>query len=145
MAFDESRLGGDGFEIFKNGIEPLDVADLQNAIVLPGQLDEFGGLGGVVGHRFFHQHMLALLQQRFGQIKMRGRGRDDVQGVAGGGGFGDGIKNARTVFGGDFARGVGVGVEDAGEFHLAAGGEFGVDADVVLSQRAGAEDGDFDL
>ena len=36
-------------------------------------------------------------------------------------------------------------VENAGEFHLAGGGEFRINADVILAERAGAEDGDFDL
>ena len=62
--------------------------------------------------------------------------------VAGGGGLGDGVENARAVFGGDFAGGVGGRVVNAGEFHLAGGGQFGVDADVFFAQRAGAEDGD---
>ena len=121
------------------------MADLQDAILLLRELDQFGGLRGVVGHRFFDQHVFALREQRFGQLEMRDGGRDDVQRVAGGGGFGDGIENARVVFGGDFAGGLGVGVINAGEFDLSGGGQFGVDADVFFAERAGAEDGHFDL
>ena len=50
------------FEIFENGIEPLDVADLQDAILLLRELDQFGGLRGVVGHRFLDQDVFALLR-----------------------------------------------------------------------------------
>ncbi len=108
-------------------------------------LNQFGGLLGAVGHRLFDQNVFALLQQQFGEFKMRGGGCDNVQRVGGGSGLGDGVENAHIMFGGDFARGVGLDVEDAGEFHLAGCGEFSVNADVVLSQRPGAENGDFDL
>ena len=145
MALDEARLGGDGFEKFENGIEPLDVADLQDAIFLLREFAQFGGLRGIVGHRFFDEDMFALREQLFGDVKMRGGGRDDVQRVAGGGGFGDGIENAQLVFLGDFAGGFGVSIVNAGEFHLAGGVEFGINAGVMLTERAGAEDGDFDF
>ena len=75
---------------------------------------------------------------------MGGGGGDDVEGVGTGGGFGGGVKDADVVPDGDFGRGVGVGVKHAGEFDLAGGGEFGVDANVLLAERAGAEHGDFD-
>ena len=81
VRLDETRFGGDGFEIIENGIEPLDVADLQDAIFLLRELDEFGGLRGVVGHRFFDEHVFALREQLFGEFKMRGGGRDDVERV----------------------------------------------------------------
>jgi len=102
-------------------------------------------LRGIVGHRFFDEYVFALLQQQLGELKMRGGGCDDVLCVGGGSGLGDGVENARIVFGGDFAGRVGLGVEDAGEFNLAGGCKFSVNADVVLSQRPGAENGDFDL
>jgi len=75
---------------------------------------QLGGLLGTVGHRLFDEDVFALLQQQFGEIKMRGRGCDNVQRVGGRSGFRDGVENARIVFGGDFARSVGLGVEDAG-------------------------------
>ena len=37
------------------------------------------------------------------------------------------------------------GVVNAGEFHQAGGVEFGIDAGVMLAERAGAENGDFDF
>ena len=145
MALDELGFGGDAFEIFENRIEALDVTGLQDAILLLRDLNQFGGLGGIVGHRFLDEDVFAQQEQLFRDLKMRGGGRDDVERVAGGGGFGDGIKNARVVPGGDFSGGVGIRVENAGEFDKTCGGEFGVNADMVLAERTGAEDGDFDL
>ena len=59
-----------------------------------------------------------------------------------GGGFGDGIENARVVFGGDFAGRVGVGVKNAGEFNLHCGlCQFRVNAGMILSEGADAQDG----
>ncbi len=139
------RFGGDAFEKFENRIEALDVADLQHAILLLRQLAQFGGLRGIVGHRLFDQHVFALREQGLGDFKMRGGGRDDVQRVAGGGGFGDGSEHAQLVFLRDFAGGFGVRVENAGEFHLSGGVEFGINAGVMLAERAGAQDGDFDF
>ena len=55
------------------------------------------------------------------------------------------LKTRGVVFGGDFAGGVGVGVENAGELNLPGGGEFGVNAGVILSERADAEDGHADF
>ena len=45
----------------------------------------------------------------------------------------------------NFPGGVGIRVENAGELHQTGAGEFSVNADVVLAERAGAENGDFDL
>jgi hypothetical protein len=89
--------------------------------------------------------MFALREQYFGQLKMSSGRGDNVQRVAGGGSLGNGMENVRVMFGGDFLGGVRLGVEDAGEFHLAGSGEFRVNADMILTQRARAEDGDFDL
>ena len=145
MALDELRLGGDVFEKFENGIEPLDVADLQDEIFFLREFAQLGGLRGAVGHRFFDEDVFAGGEQLFGDVKMRGGGRDDVQRVAGGGGFGDGGENVQLVFRGDFAGGFGVRVVNAGEFHRAGGVEFGINAGVMLAERAGAENGDFDF
>jgi len=79
------------------------VADLQDAIFLLGNLNQFGGLLGAVGHRLFDENVFALREQLFGDIKMRGGGRGDVQRVAGGGGLGDGSENVQMVFLRDFA------------------------------------------
>src|SRR5665213_627012 len=145
MALDEFRLGGDGLEKCENGIEPLDVANLEDTIFLLRDLNEFGGLFGTIGHRFFDEDVFALREQSFRDVKVRGGGRDDVQSVAGGGGFGDGGEDVQFMFLRDFAGGFGVHVVNAGEFHLPGGVEFGINAGVMLTERAGAEDGDFDF
>jgi len=76
---------------------------------------------------------------------MRGGGRGDVQRIAGGGGFGDGREDVQLVFLRDFARRFRVRVVNAGEFNRPGSVEFGIDAGVMLTERAGAEDGDFDF
>ena len=145
MAFDETRLGGDGLEKIKNGIESFDMADLQDAIFLLRELNELGGLDGIIGHRFFDENMFALREHGFCDFKMRRGGRDDVQRVAGGGGFGDGIKNARLIFLRNFAGGFGVRIKNSGELDKPGVVKFGIDAGMMLTERTGAEDGDFDF
>jgi hypothetical protein len=145
VRLDEARFGRGGFQIMKNGIEPLDVADLQDAVFLLRNLNQLGGLRGIVGHRLFDQDVPALLEQLFRDLKMSRGGRDNVERVAGSGGFGDGIENVRVVPGRDFAGSIRIRVENAGEFHQTGGGEFGVNADVILTERAGAKNGDFDF
>ena len=121
------------------------MADLQDAVFPLGELDEFRRLRGVVGHRFFHEHVFALREQGFGQFKMGdGRG-DDVERVGIGSGFGGGFKDACLVPGGDSSGGIGVGVKNAGEFDVTGGGQFGIDADVFLAERTGAQNSDLDL
>ena len=86
VRLDEARLAGGLLQVVEDRVEPLDVADLQHAVVLPGQAHEVGGLPGVVGHRFLDEQVFALLEQRLGQVVMRDRGRDDTQGVRSRGG-----------------------------------------------------------
>ena len=76
---------------------------------------------------------------------MSGRRRDDVQRIARGGGFGDGFENVQLKFLADLARGLGVRVKNAGEFHAAGGVQFGINPRMMLAERTRAEDGDFDL
>ena len=137
------RRGTD--EVGKNRIEAFNMADLQHAVLFRGQGNQFGGLRGVVRHRLFHEHMLALGEQLPGDLKMGDGGGDDVQGIAGGGGLGDGAEYAQFMFLRNLAGGFRVGVVYAGEFHLTGGGEFRIDAGMMLTERPGAEDGDFDL
>ena len=125
-----------------NGIEPLDVADLENAAVLPGELNEFASLFGVVGHRLLDEDVLALKQELLREIEVRDGGRDDAEGVRCSGGFGDGSEGARAEFLGDTAGGLGGDIEEAGELYKSGLRQFAVDAGVFLAERAGAKDGD---
>ena len=104
MRFNKPRFGGNSFEVFQNGIETFDVADLQNAMMLLRQLDEFCGLGGVVGHRLLDEQMFALLEQGLRELKMGGGGRDDVQRFARGRGFLDGLEGPDGKFFRKFPR-----------------------------------------
>ena len=76
---------------------------------------------------------------------MRCGGCDNVQRVAGGGGFSDGREDAQLVFLRDLARSFRVGVENAGEFHLSGSVEFRINTGVMLSERTSAENGDFNF
>ena len=145
MRFDEARVGGDGFEILENRIKPLDVADLQDAILLLRELDEFRRLPGVVGHRFLDEDVFALLKQRFGEFEVRGCRRGDVESIAGGGNFCQGVKDANVVSGGDFLGGFGGHVVNAGEINLAGCGQAGINPRVFLAERAHAQNSDPNL
>ena len=98
----------DGFEIFENGIEPLDVADLQDAILLLRELHQFRGLRGVVGHRFLDEDVFALREQLFRESKWVVVGVTMLRASLAAAASARELKIARVVFGGNFARGVGV-------------------------------------
>ena len=89
--------------------------------------------------------MFALQEQLLGDVEMCAGGGDDIERVAGGGGGGDGGEHVEAMFLGNLAGRFRVRVVYPGELHLAGGVEFGVDAGVMLPERAGAENGDFDL
>jgi hypothetical protein len=90
----------------EDGIEALDVADLDEAMFLVGQPDQFARCGQVIGHGLLNQHMTAKFDQtlRDGVVR-RGRG-DDVQGVAVRGGLLHGMKRAGVKLLGVGARGL---------------------------------------
>ena len=89
MAFDELRFGGNVLKKFENGIEPLDVADLQDEIFFLREFAQLGGLRGIVRHRFLDEDVFALREQLFGDVEVRGGRRDDVERITDGGGFGN--------------------------------------------------------
>ena len=137
----------DGFKVVEDGIEPLDVADLQDAILLPGQLDEFGRLRGVVGHRLFDEHVFALLEQRPGEVKMRDRGRDNAQRRRWRRPASATEPNTRAL---SFLAAICCAVSASASKMPAnstcpARGQIRVNARVFLAERAGAQHGDFYL
>ena len=138
MGFDEAGFGDDLFQIIENRVEPLDVADLEDAVVSPGQLDQLRGLGRVAGHGFFDQNMFAAVQEFAGDIEVGGGGRDDVERIAGCGGFGNRPEHPGVMFCGDLAGSLKVRIEDTGQDDSSGGGQFGVDADMVLPEGSGA-------
>jgi hypothetical protein len=146
VRFDEARFGRGGLEIFENGIEPLDVADLQDAIFLLRDLNQVRRPARFVGHRFFDEDVFALLQQRFGDFKMRDGRRDDVERVGISAASAMELKTCSLCFAA-ILRAESACASKMPANSTVAGGflEFGIDARVMLSERAGAEDGDFDL
>jgi len=144
VGFDETGFGGDGFEVFEDGIEAFDVADLEDEIFFLGEADEFGGLVGVVGHRFFDEDVLAGFEEFLRDVEMGGGGSDDAGGVAVGNRFVGAREGSGVMFVGDFFGGLGVDVENAGELDFAGGGEFGVEAGVFLAEGTCSENCDAD-
>ena len=134
MRLDEARISGDLFEVSHHGVESLDVADLQDDSFLLGQLHEFGGLGCVVGHWFFDEGVFAGGENFPGEFEVGAGWGDDAEGIGFRNGFFDGGENWNAVFFGDaggLRRG---GVVKAGEFDLAGGGHFGIDAGVFFAK-----------
>jgi len=98
---------GHRFQVTENRIEPFDVTDLQDAVVLLGKLDQLSRLGSVVGHRLLDQHVFTLLKQQSGEFIVSRRRCYDAEPIARRGGFGNGIESLqRPVFLRDLARGV---------------------------------------
>ena len=109
-----------------------------------GKLNQFGRLRGSFGHRFFHEHMPAPLEEQPGELIMGGRRRDDAQCVTGARRLRNRAEGGDAISFGDFPRGLGGDVVNAGEIDETGGGDFGVDAGMFLAERTGAEHSDFD-
>ena len=142
MALNESGLGGHLFEIVEHGVEPFYMADLEDEVLGAGEVDEHGGLIGVIGHGLFDEHMFALAEEGGGDVEMRDGGRDDAEGFGGGGSFFERTKDWDMKLIGDFACGFGGVVVDADEIDLAALSQLGIDTRVLFSERASSDDGD---
>ena len=140
---DEARVGGDFLKVGHDGVEPFDMPDLEDGAFLPRQRHQFPGLGGVVGHRFFHQGVFARRKNAFGEVEMRVRRRYDAEGISRGEGLVERGEGRDAVFLGDFGGLAGRKVMDAGEVDLAGGSEFGIDAGMFLAQGADPEHRDF--
>src|SRR5690606_9474639 len=97
-SFDKARLSGNGLEIVKNGIEPLNVANLENRVVLAGEGDEVGGFIRGIRHRFFNEEMTALGEELAGDLEMGMSGSDNAESVGRVGRFADGSEGASGIF-----------------------------------------------
>jgi hypothetical protein len=140
VRFDESRLRRHRLEIFENGIEPLDVADLNQAALALCELDQLRCLCHVVRHRLLDEQMFAPFEQRFRDPIVRRRRRNDVQRIAELCRLLDGTKRARVVF-----RRVALGrfrspVENTGKSYAACRSHLRINARVFFAQRSGADD-----
>ena len=142
MDFDETGIGGDFFQVGENRVETLDVAGLQNHVLLPRQPHQLGRLGGVIGHGFFHQHVLAGGDEAAGQFKMGGGRRDHAKGLGPRHGLLQRGKKADSEFFGDFGPLRAGDVINASKDGLAGGGEVRIKTGVFLAQSSNPDDGD---
>ena len=74
IRFDELRLRYLIRECNDNGVEALEVSDLQHETVGLRKIDQFAGVFHLCGKRLFQKHVDAALQQRAGNFKVRRRG-----------------------------------------------------------------------
>ena len=105
----------------KGWIKPLDVADLQYAVVLPSRVDQFVGIGSTQGDWFFDQAMHALLQQFERHRMMHFGRRGDDGGIDPASQFGKRSYGSRLIFG---SHGIAIGddwIHDGHEFNLGQG------------------------
>lgn len=72
VAFNKDRLPDMGPHDLHDRIEPLTVADLETAPLLPGQMDKLVGFCRGHGNRFLHQHVFARRQTGLGDMVMGG-------------------------------------------------------------------------
>ena len=141
MRFDKARFRGNGLEIMENGIEPLDMADLQDAVPLTGQLNQFGRLSRIVSHRFFDQHVFAGQQECLGKLKMCFGGRDDAYGIAGRDKLVQGLKRIHPMALRNSSCDIASGVIDAGQIYFSRCSQLRINARVLFAQGSRATDG----
>ncbi len=140
VGFDELGAGELGFEGAQGGVEAFDVADLEDEFLFLGDANQFAGLGGVVGNRFFDEEMAAFIKKQGADLVVgAGRGGDG-DGFALFSGLFDGGELFDVVLGGDAGPDVGILVVDADEFGI---GDLGIDAGVLAADMAHADDSDF--
>jgi len=141
MGLDETRLSGDGLHVAEGGVESFDVADLENQAILLSKVDQFGGLKGSLGHRFFDEDMFAGGKERFADLEMSVGWGDYAESIRGLGGGLNGWESDGAALVGDFLRDRVVGIENAREKKCASlgAGEFSVNARVLFPERPGSD------
>ena len=70
-----------GFKGVQNGVEALDMPDLQDASQPGGRLRQLAGVGGCVGDGFFNEQVLTLAKQIHAGRMMRHRGSANRRGI----------------------------------------------------------------
>ncbi|HLZ97274.1 MAG TPA: hypothetical protein VKP66_04955 [Steroidobacteraceae bacterium] len=136
--FEKQGLAGDFFERDDSGVEALEVADLEDAGVGIGGVDEAVGGGEVGGDGLFDKDVDTGFEERAGYVGVGGGGDGDDGGVDFSGelaGIGEGEAG---VGGGDFSGAGGIGVDDGDE--LGAGG-LADNAHVVAAEFTDADYG----
>jgi hypothetical protein len=76
VTFNETGVPHDGLERLYRAVESLDMADLKDSIVAPGDLNQFVGLSRKLRNRFLYQDVHPALQELLGDgIVQQGRDR----------------------------------------------------------------------
>ncbi len=137
--FEKHRAQHDFLRRHHRGIEPLDVAHLQDAALACRDHDQPVGLIERRGHGLFDQHVQAGIEKAAADLRVISGGHGEADGVHTRDGQRVQIANhLRSEFRGDLRRAIGVGVHHAGEFHAV---KFAPDADVVPAELSGADHG----
>ena len=145
MRLDKLGIGSNRFQVTEHWIKAFDVADLQNAFLFAREFNQFGGLDGVIRHGLLYEHVFAHPKQTLGESKVRGGGSDNTQRVRGSGCLLGRTKHRDAIFVTDAFCGFGGDIEDARELNLPCRRHFCIYAGVFLSQRASAQNRDFDF
>jgi hypothetical protein len=132
--------GGDG------GVEALEVAGLDDAVVLRCEFEDAIRVGEAGREGFFDEKVYACGEEGLGCGGVVDGGDADGGGMeraCGGEGFLDGWECGDVEVLRGLGEGCGVGVDDGGELNGLAGLlEFAVDAEVVSAEGSGSDDGD---
>ena len=117
------------------------MADLEHESALLREVAQLARLLGGFGEWLLDEHMLAALEQRFGDGEMRGGRRGHGRGVDG---LGEGVElreSARAVLRRDLAGDLGALIEHRGELRV---GQRGKNARVIFPHAARADDAEAD-
>jgi hypothetical protein len=144
MGLEEHGAGELGLDAEDSGVEALEVADLEDAVVFLGEGDEGVGFSEGGGDGLFDEAVDAGRKELRGDVVvMDGRNgyRGGVEAEAGAEGFFRSGEDGDGVLGGYGLCALGMGFNCGGESD-AARSELAVDAEVVGAEGSGAGDGD---
>ena len=119
VRFDETRTRQSRFERAEHGIEPFDVADLQDESARVGEFGKSFCVSRRLGDRFFDKDVFAAFEKKFSHREMGRRRRGDGCRIDKRRKFFERCACLRSETRGHFLRGRGVCVVDRREFHIA--------------------------
>ena len=143
VRLDEARVGGHAFQVFEDGVEPLDVADLQDAMLLLRQLDQFARPG-----RRYRSSAFPPARACPAGAAILASSKWVVVGVTmltaslAAAASATEPKARTRYFSANLARGFGRDIIHPDKLHLARRRQLGINPHVLFAQRAGAEHGD---
>src|SRR5580693_53640 len=117
------------------GIEPLEVADLQDAPGARGRREQIIRFGQRGGHGLFHQHVYAEFQQTAAHARMLDGGHGHACGVHAPGERFDILENFGGKFGGNLPGARRARIHDADQFSI---GKFAIHARMIAPEISGA-------